>query len=66
MRFVKPDGFTKTAPVNNPHMNYEHAIKCDTADFESRYAIRPLDELTRDYSQYLSTALYSGNDSRTA
>lgn len=53
MAFSKPDGYTKTTPIDNPHMTYGHAVKNDTAAFEVRYAIRPIDEVIRLYEEGL-------------
>lgn len=53
MKFSKPDGYTKITPIDNPHMTYGHVLKNDTAAFEVRYAIRPIDDLIRYYEEGL-------------
>lgn len=51
MEFRMPEGFSPTSIIENPHMNYEYAIKNDTVDLEIRYAIRPLDYLIQRYEK---------------
>ena len=55
MEFRMPEGFSPTSIIENPHMNYEYAIKNDTVDLEIRYAIRPLDYLIQRYEKTSKT-----------
>lgn len=49
MTYVKPKGFDPVKVVNNNLMGYEYAIKYQDRDFEERIALRPLDDLLKDY-----------------
>jgi hypothetical protein len=51
LTFQKPTGFEETKTIENRQMNYEYAIKYPKKKFEVRYAIRPLDDLLRDYEE---------------
>lgn len=51
LTFQKPAGLEETKIINNRQMNYEYAIKYPKKKFEVRYAIRPLDDLLRDYEE---------------
>lgn len=51
MTFVAPEGLKSTRIIENRQMNYEYALKYPATDFEVRYAVRPLDNLLKDYAQ---------------
>lgn len=51
MTFNQPEGYLETPKVENQQMNYEYAIINHNKDFEIRYAIRPLDELIKNYNE---------------
>ena len=51
MKFEKPSNFGEIKTVENRQMNYEYAIKHTNKKFEVRYAIRPLDNLLKDYAE---------------
>ena len=51
LTFQKPAGLEETKTIENRQMNYEYAIKYLKKKFEVRYAIRPLDDLLRDYKE---------------
>ena len=51
LTFEKPTGLVETKTIKNRQMNYEYAIKYPKNKFEVRYAIRPLDNLLRDYEE---------------
>ncbi|WP_298146309.1 hypothetical protein [Flavobacterium sp.] len=51
LTFQKPTGLEETQIIKNLEMNYEYAIKYPQRKFEVRYAIRPLDNLIRDYNE---------------
>lgn len=52
MTFVVPDGYVDTELVENNHMLYEYAVKHPTEKFEIRYAIRPIDDMLKDYEEW--------------
>ncbi len=54
IEFAMPAGFTPSTIAENPHMNYEYAMQCDTSDIEIRYATRPLDKLIDSYKKSLA------------
>lgn len=45
MTFSMPEGFEKIDIIENPHMNYEYAIRDKNKKLEIRYAIRPIDSM---------------------
>jgi hypothetical protein len=49
MAFTMPRGFFDTKVVANKQMNYEYALEYPDKNFELRLAIRPLDELLKQY-----------------
>jgi hypothetical protein len=51
MTFQKPAELEETKIIENRQMNYEYAIKYPKKKFEVRYAIRPLDNLIREYEE---------------
>jgi hypothetical protein len=51
MVFRVMDGFHETKPIQNSQMNYEFAVMNKNKDFEIRYAIRPLDNLIKEYEE---------------
>jgi hypothetical protein len=51
MTFNQTEGYSETPKIENQQMNYDYAIINQTKDFEIRYAIRPLDELIKDYNE---------------
>lgn len=51
MTFDKPSEYSETHPINNEQVKYEYAIVNDAKDFEIRYAIRPLDEMLKNYNE---------------
>lgn len=51
MTFTSPEWYVETDLIENPHMNYEYAIKHETDKLEIRYAIRPIDEMLADYEE---------------
>lgn len=51
LTFQNPTEFIETYIIDNQQMNYEYAIKHPKNKFEVRYAIRPLDNLLRDYEE---------------
>ena len=51
LTFEKPSDFKEVKIIENRQMNYEYAIKHPKKNFEVRYAIRPLDELMRQYEE---------------
>ena len=51
MTFDKPAGLVETELIENRQMNYEFAVKYPDKNFEVRYAIRPLDNLIKDYEE---------------
>lgn len=51
LTFQMPTGFEETKTIENRQMNYEYAVKHPKKKFEVRYAIRPLDNLIRDYEE---------------
>jgi hypothetical protein len=51
LTFEAPEGLKPTKIIENRQMNYEYALKYPATDFEVRYAIRPLDNLLKDYEQ---------------
>lgn len=51
LTFQQVDGFKEVKTIENRQMNYEYAIKHTKKNFEVRYAIRPLDDLIRDYAE---------------
>jgi hypothetical protein len=55
MTFAAPKDYTEVPVVENEQMDYEYAIKHKTANFEIRYAIRPLDTELENYRQWEKT-----------
>jgi hypothetical protein len=51
LNFQKTAGLEETKIIANRQMNYEYALKYPKKKFEVRYAIRPLDELIKDYNE---------------
>lgn len=51
MTFDLPDQYSETAPIENVQMNYDYALINTAKDFEVRYAIRPLDDLIKNYNE---------------
>jgi hypothetical protein len=51
MTLDKADGLVETKPIENGQMNYEYALITKGKDFEVRYAIRPLDNLIKEYNE---------------
>lgn len=51
MTFDNPSEYSETQPIENLQMNYEYALINNTKDFEIRYAIRPLDEMLKNYNE---------------
>lgn len=51
MTFEQPSNLEATKTIENGQMNYEYAIKHPTKKFEIRYAIRPLNQLLKDYTE---------------
>lgn len=49
--FTEPEGFFPVDIIENKNMPYEYALKHNSKNFEVRYAIRPLDELLKDYEK---------------
>ena len=49
--FQKTEGLEATKIIENRQMTYEYAMKYPKKNFEVRYAIRPLDNLLRDYEE---------------
>ena len=51
MIFESPDSLVSTRIFANRQMTYEYAIKYPDKNFELRYAVRPSDNLWKDYEQ---------------
>ncbi|WP_155960825.1 hypothetical protein, partial [Flavobacterium daejeonense] len=51
MTFDQPSEYFETQPIENVQMNYDYALINDAKDFEIRYAIRPLDEMFKNYNE---------------
>jgi hypothetical protein len=51
MTFNQPDEYSEIQVIENQQMNYEYAIINNAKDFEIRYAIRPLDEMIKNYNE---------------
>jgi hypothetical protein len=51
LNFQNTVGLEETKIIVNRQMNYEYALKYPKKKFEVRYAIRPLDDLIKDYNQ---------------
>jgi len=51
MTFNQPGECSETQPIDNLQMNYEYALINNAKDFEIRYAIRPLDEMLKNYNE---------------
>jgi len=52
LTFVAPENYTQTEPMENYQMNWEFAFKHPKKKFEVRYAIRPLDEMVKEYEEF--------------
>ena len=50
MKFTEPNGYKRNDPIENEQMNYELAYKHSNKRFEVRYAIRPMDNLLKEYN----------------
>jgi hypothetical protein len=50
MTFDSPQDFGETEIIHNKQMNYDYAIKNKDKSLEIRYAVRPLDNLLKDYT----------------
>lgn len=64
MSFTTPKDYVETVIVENPHMNYDYAVKHPTEKFEVRYAVRPMDIQLRDYEKLIAdgaTAIHPNN-----
>lgn len=51
MTFDQPSKYSETQPIENVQMYYDYALINDAKDFEIRYAIRPLDEMLKNYNE---------------
>lgn len=51
MVFEMPKGFVETDIIANRQMNYDYAIKHMTKQLEVRFALRPLNNLIRSYTE---------------
>jgi hypothetical protein len=51
MTFDQPSEYSQTQPIENLQMNYDYALINDAKDFEIRYAIKPLDEMLKNYNE---------------
>lgn len=52
LTFKIPENFIETEIVENSHMLYEYALKHPTEKFEVRYAIRPIDDMVKEYDEW--------------
>lgn len=55
MEFTEPAGYKQTKPIENGQMNWELAYKHPGKRLEVRYAIRPMDDLLKQYKESEST-----------
>jgi hypothetical protein len=55
MSYTLPRGFYDTKVIANKQMNYEYALEYPDKNFELRLAIRPLDELIKEYKAKLKS-----------
>ena len=53
MTFTMPEGYEPVELIDNPHMNYEYALKHANRQVEVRYAIRPVDSMLLMHKKYL-------------
>lgn len=55
MTFTEPTGLVEIAPIDNTQMNYEFALKYPETKFEIRFAIRPLDNMLKEYEKSIKS-----------